>query len=125
MYLDDQVLKVSQVPPEVLDVQGLTGPKGREEILVLEASLDNKVSRDPEGTLVFQVLRVRLLMAAGGRTASRGVPEPKASPERSWEPHPDPPDRTVSRESPETRASRGRREDLDCLVATDVTVFPV
>lgn len=39
-----QVLKVSQVSPEALDVQGLTVPKETEETLDMGASLDHKVN---------------------------------------------------------------------------------
>ena len=39
-----QVLKVSQVSQEALDVQGLMVPKEKEETLALEASLGHKVN---------------------------------------------------------------------------------
>lgn len=124
MYLDDQVSKVSQVSQEALDVQGLTAPREIEETPVSEANLDHKVSPDPEGILVFPGLQDRLLMEAGGRVVSPGVLEQRACPERSWEPHLVPQDRTVYQESQETRVSRGRQEDLDYQVATDASAFP-
>lgn len=123
VYLDDQVLKVSQVCQEVLGVQGLTVPKEREETLVLEANLDHKVSLGPEGTLELQVFQDRVLMEAEARMEFQGVLEPRASLERSWEPHLVPQDRTVYQESLETRANPGRQEALDYLVVTDVSVF--
>lgn len=125
VYLDDQLLKVSQVSQETLGVQGLTVPKEREETPVLEANLDHKVSLDPEGTLDFQVLQDRVLTEAGQRMVFQGVLEPRASLERYWEPHPADQDRTAYQESLETRASPGRQEDLDYLVVTDVSAFLV
>lgn len=123
VYPDDQVLKVSQVSQEALDVQGLTVPKEREETLVLEANLDHKAFRDPEGILDFQVYHHRALMEPGGRMALQGVPEPRASLEMYWEPHLVAQDRTVCQESLETRASPGRQEDLDHLAVMGVSVF--
>lgn len=79
VYLDDQVLKVSQVSQEALDVQGLMVPKEKEEILALEASLDHKVSLDQEEILAVQVLQDRVSTEAGERTVLQGVLEAKAS----------------------------------------------
>lgn len=75
-----------------------------------------QVSLDPEGTPELQVLQDRFMTEAGGRMAFQGVLEPRASPERYWEPHLEVQDRTVYQESPETRASPGHLEDLDHLV---------
>lgn len=49
-----QVLKVSQVSQEALDVQGLTVPKEREETLGLEANLDHKVNQTWVSADLFQ-----------------------------------------------------------------------
>lgn len=123
VYPDDQALKVNQVYLEVLDVQGLMVPKEREEILVLEVNLDHKVSLDPEGTLEVQVSQDRASTVAGGKTAFQGVPEPKGSLGKCWEPRPELPDRTAYLESLETRVYLGHREDLDHLVSMLVLVF--
>lgn len=123
VYLDDQVLKVSQVCQEVLDVQVLMGLKEREETPVLEANLAHKVSPDPEGTLEFQEFQDSFLTEAGGRMVFLGVLEARASLERCWEPHLVPQDRTVYQEVREIRASPERQEHLDYLAVMDVSVF--
>lgn len=123
VYPDDQVLKVWQVSQEALDVQALMVPKEREETLVLEANQDHKVSRDPEGTLEFQVFQDKVLMEAEGRMVFQGVLEPRASLERYWEPHLELQGRTVCQESLAIRASRGHQGDPDCPVVPDVMVF--
>lgn len=123
VFLDDQVLKVSQVSQEALDVQGLMVPKEREETRPLEASLDHKVSLDQEETLEFQVFQDKVLTESGERMVLQGVLEPKARLERYWEPHLELQDRTVFQESLETRASPGHQEGLDHLVLTGVLVF--
>lgn len=75
-----------------------------------------QVSLDPEGTLDFQVFQDRVLTEAEGRMVFQGFLELRASPERSWEPHLEPRDRTVYVESLETRASQEHQEHLDCPV---------
>lgn len=123
VHLDDQALKVSQVCPEDQDVQGSTVPKEREESPVSEVYLDHKVSPDPEETLEVQVSRDTATTEAGGRTVSRGVLEPKASPARSWEPHLVRQERTVYRDFLETKASLGHLEYLDHLVVMHALEF--
>lgn len=125
VYLDNQVLKVSQGPQEALDVQGLMAPEEREGTRVSEASLDLKVSLDPEGTLEFQVSQGRVLMGPGVRMVSQGVLEPKASLGRCLELAVEFLERTVCQECLETRASLGHLEDLEDLVLMDVLVFLV
>lgn len=56
------------------------------------------------------------MMEAGGRMVFQAVLEPRASPERYWEPHPAVLDGTVYPDFLETRASLGHREDQDHLV---------
>lgn len=123
VYLDDQVLKVSQVSQEAPAVKGFLAQKVKEEIPVLEANLVHKVSLDPEGMLVFQVVLDRVLMVPEGKMVLRGVLEPRASLETYWEPVLELQERTAYQESQGTRASLGHREDLDHLVAADVTAF--
>lgn len=82
VYPDDQVLKVSQVCQEALDVQGLMVPREKEEILVLVANLDLKVFQDLEVTPEFLVLRDGLLTAVGERMEFQGFQEVRVSLER-------------------------------------------
>lgn len=121
-HLDDQVLKVNQASQEDQDVQGLMEPKEREEIMAMEANLDHKVSLDPEEILEFPVSQDRALMEAEGRTVFPGVLEPKASLERSWEPHLALQQEMAYLEFLETRASLGPQADLDHLVLMDAQV---
>lgn len=123
VYLDDQVLKVSQVSQEAPDVKGFPVQKEKEEIPVLEANLAHKVSLDPEGIPVFQVVLDQVLMVLEGKMVLRGALEARASLETYWEPVLEARERTAYQESQGTRASPGHREDLDHLVAADVTAF--
>lgn len=75
-----------------------------------------QVSLDPEGTLEFQVFQDRVLTEAEGRMVAQGFLGPKASLERSWEPHLEHREGMVFLESLETRASQGHQEDPDCPV---------
>jgi len=79
VYLDHQVLKVSQVSQEALDVQGLMVPKEKEETLALEASLGHKVSLDQEVILEVQVVQDPVSTEQGERMVLQGVLEPKVS----------------------------------------------
>lgn len=116
--LEDQATKVSRDAPENRGVRGSTDPREREETPVLEASLDPKVSPDPEETRVSPEVPEADSTEPEGRTALPAARGPRASPERCWEPRRDPRDRTVYPDSRETRACRGLPEDPDHLVRT-------
>lgn len=123
-YLDDQVAKVSLVSLVGLELQDIMDLKERGENPALEASLDRKGSPDPEEIPAFPAALQAATTEPKGRTVSPAAPEPKASPERFWEPRREPRDRAEYRDLQETRASRGLPEDPDHPVVTDVPVSP-
>lgn len=121
---DDQVLKGSLEAMVILEVLVLMDPKEREEILVMEANLDHKVSQDPEVTPVSQESRGPVLMVPVVRTVCLGFRERKASPGRCWGPLLELLGLTATLGPPETKASLGRPEDLEHLVSMGALVFP-
>uniref|UniRef100_A0AAV2KK58 Uncharacterized protein n=1 Tax=Knipowitschia caucasica TaxID=637954 RepID=A0AAV2KK58_KNICA len=95
----------------------LTEPKEKEEIQVMEANKDCKVSLDPEGTLDSQVCQGPVQMESAGRMVCLVFLEQRASLERCWGPLLGPLDPTAFLGPLETRGSLALLEDLVHLVS--------
>lgn len=122
--LEDQATKVSLDAPEDPALQGSMDRREREETPDLEASLDLKVSPDPEEIQASPEAPEADSMEPKGRTVFQAAREPRASRERCLEPRRDLRDRTVYPESWETKACRGLLEDPDHPVVMVVRVSP-